>query len=195
MRREEQTLDWLSHSSFDMETMTWTVLEPMNIGRSGARAIALNGHIYILGGIRYYNVPEFYDPKNDEWHRLATSNLYYHKPMTPFSSNSFLHVRGTSPIMHRYDTSANCWTQVCNFLVTREVETDDLVGYGRRTKYENYCLCTRCRFNVKSSVLRCVQVTIISCTMYVSSEHLRIEELADFWHKTERLISARDTKE
>lgn len=105
-----------NYFSFDLESMTWTVLKPMNEARWDASAIALNGYIYLVGGMagdKFVHVPELYDPKYDTWHRLARVNTWLHD-VTLFTSYSFLYARGACRLMRKYDVLNNCWTQVCN---------------------------------------------------------------------------------
>lgn len=141
MRRIEQTVNRSSHYSLDLETMKWTVLKPMDRARWESEVIELNGYIYIVGGVNQ-RISKFaldlYDPKNDEWHRLAEMDglgkdgiEMNGTSVMLFKSDSFLYCRGDAPDvgpppLHKSDASKNCWTQVCNFYLMTEKQTLDL---------------------------------------------------------------------
>lgn len=112
-----------------MENTTWTELKPMNIARLNARAMILDGLIYVIGGYcytddDYSNIIEIYDPDSDEWHQLL-------QPRSPciailFKSNSVLHLIGddtdwSQTIVERYDAAEKCWTKVRYLFLAEEV--------------------------------------------------------------------------
>lgn len=132
MVRVKRRLNLLSHFSFDMESMTWTELKPMNMLRWKARATVLDGHIYITGGSydrdhKYcYNVIEIYDPGSDEWHQSLQPHS--HNTEILFKWNSVLHSIGAeicrhASIVETYDASEKCWTKV------RYSFPADILGY------------------------------------------------------------------
>lgn len=108
--------------SFDTETNTWNVIEPMKVARYHASATILNEYICIAGGRTYKNnnvfSVELYDPKRNEWRKLAVLN----KPRSRFSlieRNGFLYAIGGNNSTEKYDPWTNCWTKVRKLIPER----------------------------------------------------------------------------
>lgn len=91
----------------------------MNLSRANASATILNGYIYIAGGVMEIGdeyIPtdavELYDPKTDEWTKVAPMN----QPRSNFALiawNGFLYALGGDAIVERFHPFKNGWTMVC----------------------------------------------------------------------------------
>lgn len=87
----------------------------MNARRIFASITVSNGYIYVGGGFTerfMLDEVELYDPSNDEWLQLASTNEK-HFPIAWFKSNMFLYVVGYDGAVEVYNTLTNIWRKVC----------------------------------------------------------------------------------
>lgn len=112
--RITQTSHWFPDFRFDLESRTWTILKPMNVGRACSALTVLNGHICIAGG-RGNNIietVEIYDPSTDEWLQVASMNIP-RISFALFKSSMFIYAIGCASTVERYNPLKNSWTKVC----------------------------------------------------------------------------------
>lgn len=94
----------------------------MNVTRSLATAVVMNGYIYVAGGREndsFSNEIESFDPTNNTWSKLAPMNkCRYSFALIHF--NGFLYaIGGISDDVEKYDPSENRWTLVSEIIGKR----------------------------------------------------------------------------
>lgn len=112
------TLALQSVERYDLQSNTWTMVAPMNVGRKGAATAVLNGHIYIMGGQNLRTV-ERYDPARNKWSNVA-SMIHRRSDGRAAVANGFIFILGGSATLatiERYDPQANTWTMVIVILL------------------------------------------------------------------------------
>lgn len=89
----------------------------MNVARDSAGVAVLNEYIYVAGGKQMFpctqiHTVEQYDPKKDEWVKLAPMPAS-RQSFALFKSKEFLYAIGDKDGIERYDPSQNSWKEVC----------------------------------------------------------------------------------
>ena len=84
-----------SSQAYADDPRTWQFRSPMPTARTGVAAVALNGQVYVMGGLdaqgRIVDIVERYDPQTDTWHeapRLRTPR--YNSAAVIFEGNIFV---------------------------------------------------------------------------------------------------------
>src|SRR3990167_4916007 len=100
---------------------TWTVLAPMPTARQEVTAAALNGRVFVIGGMTARGeeaaTVEVYDPATDRWETRAPLPAAMHHPAAAvvkgrlFVAGGFTGLRGT-PLrtVYEYDEARNSWS-------------------------------------------------------------------------------------
>lgn len=103
----------------------------MNVAYHNARTISLNGYIYVMGNngtCGSDTLLEIYDPKNDEWHKLAIINGHmFDVSLVTYDSFLYAFLFESSCPVQRYDVSKNCWTKVCILTCNRKMSLHKLM--------------------------------------------------------------------
>ncbi len=104
----------------------WEETTPLNVPRTGAAAVALNGSIYVIGGKTYgptiseytvLNTMERYDPQNRNWEPMADfQNARYDAAAVVYNGEIYL-LGGTDgkeglDSVEKYDPVQNQWSAV-----------------------------------------------------------------------------------
>lgn len=121
------------------------MLKTMNVPRFLVSITFSNGYVYIGGGGKrdgtgrcvLCDEVELYDPSNDEWLQLASTNKK-HFPMAWFKSNMFLYVVGYDGAVEVYNTLTNIWREVCILLNRRNFRYNHAIGFSDG-KFEETC--------------------------------------------------------
>lgn len=112
---------------FDIENNSWTAMKSMKVARYWSSAAALNGCIYVAGGVVRSrldfgfvctNSVEMYDPACDEWIEVASVTLNIRpNRCTLLGSNGCLFLFDErSNCSNSFVPQENHWTDVCRIL-------------------------------------------------------------------------------
>lgn len=115
-----------SAAVFDPTTSTWTMLSPMQTARGGATAQAINGKIYVVGGMDGNGASlasvEVYDPASNTWSSAAPMSTRRDNPgSATFDGRLYIfggrtrdadgtELNGTLATVEMYDPATNNWT-------------------------------------------------------------------------------------
>lgn len=102
-------------SRFDLESKTWTILNPLNVARSNASVVVFNGYIYAVGGKGQdaikCGIVELFDRTNNNWVQVESMN-WQREAFALFKSKEFLYAIGSVSHVEQYNTLKNIWTRV-----------------------------------------------------------------------------------
>ena len=111
----------MSHNQAGSEAGSWGLRAPMSRSRSEIAAAALDGKVYVTGGISFFHITartEVYDVEQDEWTTVAPlPRRLHHVAMATCEGQVFASGGYTSlgfahdeqPTLWRYDVQANSW--------------------------------------------------------------------------------------
>lgn len=112
---------------FDMRTKRWQELAPMPTNRSGFKAVAMDGKLYVVGGdsdvVECLAPADRYDPSTDTWETIASMTEKRYNPGVA-ELNGMLYVVGgcnigTLKSAEVYDPQSNTWSRLPDMAIAR----------------------------------------------------------------------------
>ncbi len=113
----------MSHNQARLDAGSWALRTPMSRSRSEIAAAALDGKLYVTGGISFFHITartEVYDVARDEWTTVAPlPRRLHHVALATcegrvFASGGYTRLNFThdqQPMLWQYDVQENYWLE------------------------------------------------------------------------------------